>query len=104
MKIDSLLNKPLSSLINTESQTANADAKAQTPQVVPEQTQEAAKKDTVSLSDRSRLIARATEIVQNSPDVRVEKVDELKARISAGTYNVSGQTVAESMIKKGFLV
>jgi len=27
-------------------------------------------------------------------------VDSLKARISAGTYNVSGQVVAEALIRK----
>ncbi|MDR2724530.1 MAG: flagellar biosynthesis anti-sigma factor FlgM [Candidatus Adiutrix sp.] len=56
--------------------------------------------DVVQLSERARLAARATELAQGAPDVRQDKVDDLKARLSAGTYNVSGQVVAEAMLRK----
>lgn len=102
MKIDSLHNSSIS-LVNNN-QEATAESKKAQVQPQNAQAQDAAKKDTVSLSDRSRLVARAQEIVGQTPEVRQEKVDALKAQISAGTYNVSGQTVADSMIKKGFLI
>ena len=56
--------------------------------------------DVVQLSERARLAARATELAQAAPEVRQDKVDDLKARISAGTYNVSGQVVAEALLRK----
>ncbi|MDR1040128.1 MAG: flagellar biosynthesis anti-sigma factor FlgM [Deltaproteobacteria bacterium] len=56
--------------------------------------------DTVNISDRSRLIAKATELSQLAPDIRSEKVADITARIAAGTYNVSSRDVADSIIKK----
>jgi negative regulator of flagellin synthesis FlgM len=60
----------------------------------------AAAGDTVNISDRSRLIAKATELSRLAPDVRSEKVADITARIAAGTYNVSSSDVADSIIKK----
>jgi len=56
--------------------------------------------DVVHLSDRARLAARATELAQSAPEVRQDKIAALKADLSAGTYNVSGRAVAESIIRK----
>jgi negative regulator of flagellin synthesis FlgM len=56
--------------------------------------------DTVIISDRSRLIAKATELAELAPDVRSEKVADITARIASGTYNVSSRDVADSIIKK----
>lgn len=60
---------------------------------------EAPKGDVVQLSGRSRLIARATELATNAPEVREEKVADIKSRLAAGTYNVSGRVVAESLLR-----
>jgi flagellar biosynthesis anti-sigma factor FlgM len=57
--------------------------------------------DKVNISDRSKLIAKAQELATLAPDVRSEKVADLTARIAAGTYKVSAETVADSMIRKG---
>ena len=95
MKIN--LNTPY---INKEAKTAG-DPREKAAQPAPEASRvEEAKNDVVRLSDRSRLIARATELAANAPDVRLDKVNDLKSRISAGTYNVSGQVVADSMLRK----
>jgi flagellar biosynthesis anti-sigma factor FlgM len=56
--------------------------------------------DTVKISDRSRLISKATELATLAPDIRSEKVADLTAKIAAGTYNVSSKDVANSIIKK----
>jgi negative regulator of flagellin synthesis FlgM len=63
---------------------------------------DAATGDKVVISDRSRLIAKATELSLLAPDIRSEKVADLTARIAAGTYKVSSEDVASSIIKKGF--
>jgi flagellar biosynthesis anti-sigma factor FlgM len=61
---------------------------------------EEGKNDVVRLSERSRMIAKATELAAGAPDVRVNLVNDLKARIGAGTYNITGQVVADSMLRK----
>jgi negative regulator of flagellin synthesis FlgM len=58
--------------------------------------------DKVNISDRSRLIAKATELANLAPDIRSERVAELTAQIAAGTYKVSSQDVATSILKKSF--
>ena len=56
--------------------------------------------DVVRLSERARLAARATELAHAAPDVRQDKVDSLKSRLSAGAYDVSGRVVAEALLRK----
>ncbi|MDR1487907.1 MAG: flagellar biosynthesis anti-sigma factor FlgM [Deltaproteobacteria bacterium] len=58
--------------------------------------------DKVNLSDRSRLIAKASELANLAPDIRSEKVAELTARIAANNYNVSSETIADSILKNTF--
>lgn len=59
--------------------------------------------DVVELSNHSRMVARSMELANGAPDIRQDKVADLKSRISAGTYSVSGQTVAEAMLKTSIL-
>ncbi|MBU2552334.1 MAG: flagellar biosynthesis anti-sigma factor FlgM [Proteobacteria bacterium] len=56
-------------------------------------------KDVVQLSERSREVARVRELVQSAPEVRAEKVAEVKARVESGEYEVPDETVAGNMIK-----
>jgi negative regulator of flagellin synthesis FlgM len=95
MKIDSPLG-PFQEIKKPGEQPAAARP------VIPESEAEKPEKggDVVQLSDRARLVARATELAQAAPEIRQDKVDSLKARLSAGTYNVSGQVVAEALIRK----
>ena len=98
MKIDTK-----SPLLNTDAQSL---AEARNKEKVSAQNLEAAKAeekahgDVVKLSDRSRMIAKAQELAGQAPEVREAKIEDLRARINAGTYNVSGQSVAEAMIRK----
>jgi flagellar biosynthesis anti-sigma factor FlgM len=96
MKIDSqnpFINKELQTAEAKKREKAEAEAKSA-------ENKETAKGDVVRLSDRSRLVARAGELAAGAPDVREDKVNDLRERINAGTYNVSGRTVAESMLRK----
>jgi negative regulator of flagellin synthesis FlgM len=56
--------------------------------------------DRVNISSSSRLYQRALELATMAPDVRSEKVADLTARIAAGTYKVSSEAVANSIIRK----
>jgi flagellar biosynthesis anti-sigma factor FlgM len=54
--------------------------------------------DTVILSDGARSLAAARDAVQNAPDVRDEKVAEIKQRISDGTYQVQSRVLAKKLL------
>jgi flagellar biosynthesis anti-sigma factor FlgM len=97
MKIDSL-NRPFVTETNVNESRAKDNPEGQANAAV--RPEENVKGDVVQLSDRSRLIARAQELAGAAPEVREAKVNDLRERIQAGTYNVTGRTVAESMLKK----
>lgn len=63
--------------------------------------------DTVKLSDSAERVARMNEMLHQIPDIRVERVLELKKQVAAGEYEVSARAVAEKMLmsmKKGVAV
>lgn len=63
-----------------------------------------AKGDTVELSRNVERFARVTEALQKLPDIRLERVEALKAQLAAGEYRVKASDVAEKMLitmKKG---
>lgn len=63
-----------------------------------------ARKDTVELSNDVQRYAKAAEALPKVPEIRTERVEELKAAIKAGEYNVKASDVAEKMLmamKKG---
>lgn len=63
--------------------------------------------DTVKLSGNAERVARMNEALQQIPDIRLERVQELKKQVAAGEYDVSARAVAEKMfmsMKKGVAV
>jgi negative regulator of flagellin synthesis FlgM len=54
--------------------------------------------DSVSLSDNARSVAAALAAVQQAPDVRDAKVNEIKQRVQDGTYDVPARVLARNMI------
>lgn len=55
--------------------------------------------DTVTLSAQGREMHALRMRLAEVPDIRADRVAALKAAISAGTYRVSSQAVAESMLR-----
>jgi negative regulator of flagellin synthesis FlgM len=51
------------------------------------------------ISGRAKEFAKARETAANTPDVREEKVAELKRRIQSGQYKVDADAVADRMIQ-----
>src|SRR5579859_4481221 len=50
--------------------------------------------DSVSLSDSAKSLSAARQAVQDSPDVRDQKVSEIKQRVQDGTYSVPSSVLA----------
>jgi negative regulator of flagellin synthesis FlgM len=52
----------------------------------------------VSLSADARSLSAARDAVQRAPDVREQKVADIKQQISDGTYHVPARLVARKML------
>lgn len=57
-------------------------------------------KDVVTLSNFAKDLSVAKKAVNQSPDVRMERVNSLKAQIEAGEYNISASQIAEKMLEQ----
>jgi len=56
-------------------------------------------KKTVLSSEDKAIIDKA---IKETPDVRADRIAEIKAKIENGTYDIDTKTLAEAMLKKGF--
>lgn len=54
----------------------------------------------VEISDNARMMKQANEIVSQTPDIRWDKVEELKQKIKAGAYHVDAAAVADKLIEE----
>jgi negative regulator of flagellin synthesis FlgM len=61
------------------------------------------KADSLVLSDQAQGLQFATEQVLKSPEVRAEKITELKKQIQDGTYQVSSSDIAQKMVGRSLV-
>ncbi|MCW5933369.1 MAG: flagellar biosynthesis anti-sigma factor FlgM [Fimbriimonadia bacterium] len=54
----------------------------------------------LNLSDDVNLVQAVTNEVRELPDVRAERVRELKALVESGNYHVESKAVAEAIVKR----
>jgi flagellar biosynthesis anti-sigma factor FlgM len=58
----------------------------------------------VNLSGQAKEMAdarlKAMEIARNTPDIREDRVAELKAKIQSGEYKVSSEDIADGMLRE----
>ncbi|NMA01083.1 MAG: flagellar biosynthesis anti-sigma factor FlgM [Clostridia bacterium] len=57
------------------------------------------KKDEMSISNEAQVMSKIMQRVKETPDIREERVNELKQQIKQGTYSVSADNVAEKLLK-----
>ena len=57
-------------------------------------------RDAVEISSIGKDIQTAKAAVKAAPDMRENKVAELKKQIQSGTYNVSGESFADKLLAK----
>ena len=53
----------------------------------------------IAISSNAKDIQKATEAVNAAPDIRIEKVDQIKNQIADGSYRVSSEQLAEKIIE-----
>ena len=52
----------------------------------------------VHLSDTSKEVQKAREVIESEPDVRSDEVRAIREEIEQGTYEVDGDKTAEKMV------
>ncbi|ADQ45908.1 Anti-sigma-28 factor FlgM family protein [Caldicellulosiruptor kronotskyensis 2002] len=65
-----------------------------------EKKQEVASTDKIEISSEAREFQAVLNAIKQTPDVREDKVNEIKKKIDSGTYNVSGKDVVEKLIRE----
>ena len=75
--------------------------KVENPDNKPEKT--AVKADTVIISDAAKRVQEARRQLDEIPDVREDKVSQLRSQIQNGTYEIDADKIAGKMIKEGLL-
>jgi len=53
--------------------------------------------DMVTLSSKAKDFASVNKALVNTPDIRADKVQSIKAQIEAGAYNVTGKDVVNKL-------
>ena len=59
----------------------------------------ASKRDVLSISNNGKDFQTALKAAKEAPDIRVDKVEEIKQKMQTDTYEVSGSDVADKVIK-----
>ena len=72
----------------------------QTPQQPAPATQNEG--DKVELSAQAKQIQAAGELIKSYPEIREEKVAEIRHQIQAGTYRIDAGKIANAMLKEAF--
>ena len=81
--------------VQAQPKTEPAGEKAAQPQGL--------KTDTVVISDAAKRIQEAQKQIQTIPDVRADKVAEIRNQIENGTYQINADQIAGKMIKESLM-
>jgi len=57
----------------------------------------------IELSSDVKDFNQIKKALDNIPDIREDKVQKIKKQINEGTYNVSGEKIAEKMVSESLL-
>ena len=68
-----------------------------------QQEQQKTKADTVAISNAAKNIQEAQKQLEAVPDVREDKVAQLKKQIENGTYEIDEEKIADKMLKDELL-
>jgi negative regulator of flagellin synthesis FlgM len=58
--------------------------------------------DTLEISQTGKDYQVAKQVIARTPDVREDKINEIKQRMEAGTYNVTIQDAADKLVDQYF--
>ncbi|MDJ0984624.1 MAG: flagellar biosynthesis anti-sigma factor FlgM [Desulfobacterales bacterium] len=85
--------------VNIESYVNQVQDKDKVDAASEQQQQQQTKADTVALSNAAKDIQEAQKQLEAIPDVREDKVAQLKEQIENGTYEIDEEKIADKMLK-----
>jgi negative regulator of flagellin synthesis FlgM len=94
MEIDKNQGIPVDTYVNQVHDKKKAD------QATDQARESAVKTDTVVISEAAKRIQETRAKLDEVPDVREDKVAELRDQIQNGTYQVDAQKTAEKLLKE----
>lgn len=92
-----------SSFINVHAYAKNVDEKKTADAPENNDSNGALKEDRVELSSAAKKILEAKKIVDSLPDIRRQKISEIKMQIENGTYQFKEKKMASGLLKESLL-
>ena len=89
--------------VNIESYVNQVQDKDKVDATSEQSEKQQTKADTVVLSDTAKKVQEAQNQLAEIPDIREDKVAELKEQIENGTYNMDEEEIAGKIIKDALL-
>jgi flagellar biosynthesis anti-sigma factor FlgM len=100
MAINGIATNPVSPKIMQEVQRTNLPSD-NSPK--PAAAYDARRGDTVYISEQSREFMKVRQLVDQLPDVRIDRVNRLADKIEKGDYKVSGINLADAVVRKNMV-
>lgn len=91
------INSNMMSGMDTLEQTSRAKNVEKTSAEQQQQTS-GVESDNVTISEKGKDVSEMTRTLKSMPEVRADKIADLKERIANGTYNVSARDVAAKIV------
>jgi len=82
----------------TQKQAENAAAVDKNLKSEQENLESISGKDKASFSEDARILAKSRTALENTPDIRSERVEELRQQIAAGEYKIPLQELAKRFL------
>lgn len=99
MRVSQPGNRPVqNSEVSSTRQTAQAAAAKKNEKTKEGSAPVATDGATATISARAREMAQAKDVASSTPDIREEKIAELKRRIAAGQYKINPEAIADRMV------
>ena len=89
--------------VNLDAQTKNVKDNKKIDAPLRQTSKEVSKGDKVVLSPEAKKIQETKELMDSIPDIREEKVAQIRAQIENGTYRIKEEKLAAKMIKESLL-
>jgi negative regulator of flagellin synthesis FlgM len=63
----------------------------------------AASGSNVEISDTARMLQKANDIVRQMPDIRADRISELRKKIGDGSYKIDSAAIADRLVDEHLL-
>jgi len=91
------------SLINLEAYIKSAQESEGLKSSRRQEQREVTQTESVNLSHKAKDLQKAREVMEVTPEIRENKVGQLKREIEAGTYSVKRDEIATKMVRESLI-